>query len=95
VERLLAAGVTFARAPRAKSSEFAGKTFVFTGALTKLTREEAEAEVKRRGGKATSSVSKTTSYVVAGDKAGSKLEKAHKLGVEVIDEDEFLKMIGR
>jgi DNA ligase (NAD+) len=95
VERLLAAGVGFARAPRAKSSEFAGKSFVFTGTLTKFTREEAEAEVKKRGGKATSSVSKSTTYVVAGDKAGSKLDKAQKLGVAVIGEDEFLKMIGR
>jgi DNA ligase (NAD+) len=68
---------------------------VFTGTLTQLSREEAEAEVKKRGGKASSSVSKGTSYVVAGEKAGSKLEKAQKLGVEVIDEDAFLKMIKR
>ena len=95
VERLLEAGVTFARAPRAASQEFAGQTFVFTGVLTRFTREEAEAEVKRRGGKATSSVSKNTTYVVAGDKAGSKLDKAQKLGVTVLSEDEFLKMIGK
>jgi DNA ligase (NAD+) len=84
----------FAKVERA-SDEFAGQTFVFTGALTKFTREDAEAEVKKRGGKATSSVSKNTSYLVAGDKAGSKLEKAQKLGVNVITEDDFLKMIGR
>ena len=95
VERLIKAGVTFAHAPRAMSNEFEGKTFVFTGTLGKLTREDAEAEVKKRGGKASGSVSKQTSYVVAGEKAGSKLEKAQKLGVTVIDEDEFLKMIGR
>jgi DNA ligase (NAD+) len=95
LKRLLAAGITFARAPRAVSNEFEGKTFVFTGTLGKLTREEAEAEVKKRGGKPSGSVSKQTSYVVAGEKAGSKLEKAQKLGVPVIDEDEFLKMIGR
>ncbi len=95
VRDLTKAGITFARAPRATSNEFAGKTFVFTGTLTKLTREEAEAEVKKRGGKAASSVSKGTTYVVAGEKAGSKLEKAQKLGVEVIDEDTFLRMIGR
>jgi DNA ligase (NAD+) len=83
------------RVARAISSEFADMTFVFTGTLTKFTREEAEAEVKKRGGKAASSVSKSTTYVVAGDKAGSKLEKAQKLGVEVIDEDEFLRMIRR
>ena len=95
VKRLLAAGITFKKAPRATSKEFDGQTFVFTGTLTKFTREEAEAEVKKRGGKAAGSVSKQTSYVVAGEKAGSKLEKAQKLGVTVIDEDEFLKMIGR
>jgi DNA ligase (NAD+) len=84
----------FATVERA-SDEFAGQTFVFTGTLTKFTREDAEAEVKKRGGKATSSVSKNTSYVVAGDKAGSKLEKAQKLGVAVLSEDDFLKLIGR
>jgi DNA ligase (NAD+) len=95
VKRLLDAGVTVARAPRAVSDEFAGKTFVFTGTLTRFTREEAEAEVKKRGGKAASSVSQQTTYVVAGEKAGSKLEKAQKLGVDVIGEEDFLKMIGR
>ena len=94
VKRLLKAGITFKQAPRA-SNEFAGKTFVFTGTLTQFSREDAEAEVKKRGGKAVGSVSKQTSYVVAGEKAGSKLEKAQKLGVPVIDENEFLKMIGR
>lgn len=95
VTRLLDAGIKFKQAPRATSNEFEGQTFVFTGTLAKLTREEAEAEVKKRGGKAAGSVSKQTSYVVAGEKAGSKLEKAQKLGVAVIDEDAFLKMIGR
>jgi DNA ligase (NAD+) len=95
VRRLLDAGITFAKAPRALSKEFEGKTFVFTGTLTRFTREEAEAEVKKRGGKTAGSVSKQTSFVVAGEKAGSKLEKAQKLGVTVIDEDEFSKMIGR
>jgi DNA ligase (NAD+) len=95
VGRLLKAGITFEKAPRAASSEFEGMTFVFTGTLTRFTREQAEAEVKKRGGKAAATVSKQTSYVVAGEKAGAKLEKAQKLGVAVIDEDEFLKMIGR
>jgi DNA ligase (NAD+) len=95
VRDLVKAGISFARVPRATSSEFADMSFVFTGTLVKLTREEAEAEVKKRGGKAASSVSKNTTYVVAGDKAGSKLEKAQKLEVAVIDEDEFLRMIGR
>jgi DNA ligase (NAD+) len=95
VKRLIAAGITFEKTPGAVSDELAGKTFVFTGTLSKFSREEAEAEVKQRGGKASGSVSKQTSYVVAGEKAGSKLEKAQKLGVAVIDEDEFLRMIGR
>jgi DNA ligase (NAD+) len=93
VERLLAAGITFPRKAAARSREFEGQTFVFTGALTRLTRGQAEAEVKKRGGKATSSVSKRTTYVVAGENAGSKLERARGLGVEVIDEDTFLTMI--
>jgi DNA ligase (NAD+) len=95
VDRLLAAGVSFEPAPRARSAELEGEVFVFTGALTRLTREEAEAEVKNRGGKTTETVSNKTTCVVAGEKAGSKLEKALKLGVRVIGEDEFLAMIGR
>jgi DNA ligase (NAD+) len=76
----------------APSGSFAGKTVVFTGALEKLTRDDAEAIVYRLGGKASSSVSKKTSLVVAGEKAGSKLDKARQLGVEVISEDDFLEM---
>jgi DNA ligase (NAD+) len=93
VERLLDAGIRFPAPAEPRTSEFDGLTFVFTGTLTKLTRDEAQAEVKKRGGKATSSVSKNTTYVVAGEKAGSKLDKARKLGVEIIDEDTFLEMI--
>ncbi|MCK5408534.1 MAG: NAD-dependent DNA ligase LigA, partial [Candidatus Krumholzibacteria bacterium] len=93
VSRLLDAGIVFPEAPEGKSLEFEGMTFVFTGRLTRMTRDEAQAEVKKRGGKATSLVSKKTTYVVAGEKAGSKLDKAGKLGVEVIDEDTFIKMI--
>jgi DNA ligase (NAD+) len=93
VEQLLGAGITFPAAPEKKGDQFAGMTFVFTGTLTRLTRDEAQAEVKKRGGKASSSVSKKTTYVVAGEKAGSKLDKANKLGVEVITEDAFVDMI--
>lgn len=73
--------------------KFAGLTFVFTGALTKFTREDAEQLVRDRGGKASGSVSKKTSYVVAGEKAGSKLKKASDLGVKVITEDDFEAML--
>ena len=71
---------------------FAGKTFVLTGTLPTLTREEATAEIEAAGGKVTGSVSKKTDFVLAGEEAGSKLEKAHELGVKVLDEVEFLRM---
>jgi DNA ligase (NAD+) len=74
---------------------FEGKTFVFTGALEQFTRDEAADIVKSMGGKATSSVSKKTDYVVAGDNAGSKYEKAKELGVEILTEDEFKRLAGR
>ena len=76
-----------------RSDEFAGKVFVFTGTLTKFKREDAEKTVKQRGGRAGSSVSKQTTYVVAGENAGSKLTKAQELGVAVLTEDEFLEML--
>jgi DNA ligase (NAD+) len=94
LDKLAAVGVKPQEDERApKSDEFAGKTFVFTGTLTQLTREEAEAMVKQRGGRASGSVSKQTSYVVAGEKAGSKLDKAQELGVPVLSEDDFLALI--
>ncbi len=93
VDRLLRAGITLPAAPEKKGDQFEGMSFVFTGTLEHMTRGEAQAEVKKRGGKASSSVSKKTTYVVAGEKAGSKLDKATQLGVEVITEDEFIDMI--
>lgn len=75
------------------SDDFAGKTFVFTGALTKFTREGAEAEVKARGGRAASSVSKKTDFVVVGADAGSKAQKAKELGIKVLTEAEFAKLL--
>jgi DNA ligase (NAD+) len=73
---------------------FAGMTIVVTGSMVSMTREEAEAKVISQGGKAAGSVSKKTSFVVAGPGAGSKLQKAEELGVEVIDEQEFLARLG-
>jgi len=72
----------------------AGLTFVLTGTLPTMSRNEAEALIKKYGGKASSSVSKKTSFVLAGEDAGSKLTKAQSLGVTIIDEEEFLRMIG-
>jgi DNA ligase (NAD+) len=78
-----------ARAPRAAAGAIAGKTFVVTGTLEKYGREEIEELITQLGGRAASSVSKKTDYVVAGEKAGSKLAKARELGVAVLDEAQF------
>jgi DNA ligase (NAD+) len=77
-----------------KDTPIAGKTVVFTGSLTKFTRDEAKAAAERLGAKVAGSVSKKTDYVVAGDSAGSKLDKARELGVSVLTEDEWLVLIG-
>jgi DNA ligase (NAD+) len=94
VERLTRE-VTILDAEKPKSnSTVAGKTVVFTGALEKMTRDEAKATAERLGAKAAGSVSKKTDYVVAGPGAGSKLAEAQKHGVAVLTEDEWLKLIG-
>lgn len=95
VEELMALGVQPASpAPRAPtSSALVGKTFVLTGTLPSMTRDEAAQKIESAGGKVSGSVSKKTSYVLAGAEAGSKLEKAQSLGVPVIDEAELLRLL--
>ena len=93
VDRLLTSGVQPRNGqPQTKSDVFAQKTFVLTGTLPSLTRAEAEEIIRQHGGSATGSVSKKTSYVLAGENAGSKLDKARSLGIPVIDEATFLQM---
>jgi DNA ligase (NAD+) len=92
VRRLLAAGVTPRSVAVPSARLLAGKTFVFTGALTGLTRDEAKRMVEERGGTVTSSVSRNTSYVVVGENPGSKHEKAQGLGVPLLDEAQFVQM---
>lgn len=94
LEKLRKAGVNFTEPKlQTASNVFEGKTFVFSGALNGYTRDQAKALVEERGGQVSSSVSKKTDYLVAGDDPGSKLDKAEKLGVEVIDEAQFKDLI--
>jgi len=94
IERLRAAGVNMKEERQApKDTRFAGMTFVFTGTLERRSREEAEALVTSHGGKAGSSVSKKTSYVVVGADPGSKYDKAKELGVKILDEAQFEKLL--
>jgi DNA ligase (NAD+) len=93
VARLLKAGVAPVVEQVEARGPFAGKTVVLTGGLTKLSREEAKAEIERRGGKVSGSVSKKTDLVVAGEEAGSKLKKATELGLRVVDEAGFLALL--
>lgn len=93
VERLAALGVNMLAKQEAKGTSLSGKTFVLTGTLPTISRKEATEIIEKHGGKVTSSVSKKTSYVVAGEEAGSKLDKANSLGVAVLTESELLDML--
>ncbi len=95
IERLEAAGVNTRRNAAAKKSDaLAGASFVLTGTLSSMSRDEAKKLILAHGGRASSSVGKKTSYVVIGENPGSKAQKAGKLGVPMISEDEFLEMVG-
>ena len=93
IGRLKEAGVSMEAARQSAGEQFRGMTFVLTGALEKFTRDEAAALIEARGGKASGSVSKKTTYVVAGENAGSKLRKAEELGIPVLTEEEFAAML--
>ena len=93
IERLKSCGVNMKSLKEVKDNRFAGMTFVLTGTLPTYSRNETSAIIEGFGGKTSSSVSKKTTYVLAGEDAGSKLDKANKLGVTVIDENEFNEMI--
>jgi len=95
IENLKALGVnTREDAAEAGEQALQGKTFVLTGTLPSLTRQQASEMIESRGGKVSNSVSKKTSYVVAGDDPGSKLDKAQQLGLTILDEAGFLNLLG-
>jgi DNA ligase (NAD+) len=95
VEKLKAAGVrTVGEKQAAREGPLSGVNFVLTGGLENFTRDQAERRIKSLGGNVTSSVSKKTNYVVAGESPGSKLAKATELGVDVLDEAGFIKLVG-
>jgi DNA ligase (NAD+) len=95
VDRLRQAGLTFEGQRRNRGTQLAGKTLVLTGTLPSFTRDQAKKMIEDAGGKVAGSVSKKTDYVVAGEEAGSKLDKARELGVEIIDEPGLLQLVGR
>lgn len=92
-DRLSARGVKTVAVKEKSAETLLGKTFVLTGTLPTMTRDEASELIKKNGGRVSSSVSKKTSFVIAGEEAGSKLTRAKELGVSVIEEREFLEMI--
>ncbi|MGI5906081.1 MAG: NAD-dependent DNA ligase LigA [Candidatus Pararuminococcus gallinarum] len=94
VERLKSAGVFMENTKIVSDTRLEGSTFVLTGTLSQMTRNEAKAAIEKLGGKVSSSVSKKTTYVVAGEEAGSKLTKAQQLGTTILSEQEFLEMLG-
>lgn len=93
IGRLIAAGVEIEQKQRVTEGAFAGQTVVLTGSLASFSRPEAQKRIEALGGVAASSVTNSTTLVIAGEKAGSKLEKAKKLGIPIIGEEEFLKML--
>jgi DNA ligase (NAD+) len=94
IEKMQRLGVAPTHVAAVRGDRLAGKTLVVTGTLARFSRDEIHKLIEREGGKPSGSVSAKTSYLIAGDAAGSKLDKAQSLGVPVLTEDEFLVMIG-
>ncbi|VGO20334.1 NAD-dependent DNA ligase LigA [Pontiella sulfatireligans] len=94
IDQLRVAGVTFEQSDSVGSNELEGLTFVLTGSLETMTRDEGGDKIRARGGKVSGSISKNTSYLVAGASAGSKLAKAEKLGVTILNEEQFIALLG-
>ncbi len=93
IDELLAAGMKSEQPRTRRSDKLAGKTIVVTGSLENFTRQQIDQAIRQAGAKSSSSVSKKTDFVLAGENPGSKLDKARKLGVRVIDEKEFLELL--
>jgi DNA ligase (NAD+) len=93
IANLRGAGLTPQDAPRTQAAPLAGKTFVFTGTLARMGRNEAKALIESLGGTVVSSVTKTTDYLVAGEATGSKIDKAREAGITILDEEAFLRLI--
>ncbi len=91
--RLLREGIRFERVARSRVSAVAEKTFVMTGSLSSMKRSEAKEQILRRGGRVSSSVSSSTDYLVMGESPGSKLQRAEALGVAILKEEEFLRLL--
>jgi DNA ligase (NAD+) len=93
IQACMQSGITFKKIEKIQASKFSGKIFVFTGSLEKFTRKDAQDIIENLGARASNSVSSKTNFLIAGPGAGSKLNKAIDLGIPVLTENEFLKLI--
>src|SRR5690606_31032540 len=93
IKQLLKAGIQWPSVDKPKQQPLAGKTFVITGTLDSMSRDEAKERLQSLGAKVSGSVSRKTNYIIAGSEPGSKLDKASKLGIEILDENAFLELI--
>lgn len=94
IQRLIKSGVHWAKLAKPKQQPLSGKTFVLTGSMVKYSRDEAREKLEQLGAVVSGSVSKKTDYVIAGEAAGSKLDKAQQLGIKILNEEEFIDLLG-